>query len=73
VTSRLGTGKPLTSFYSVFVNVNGSKASIPMNRFRQPMWPDGPVRQIGSSVPARQGWESIPGILKRFTNTSSES
>ncbi len=30
----------------VFVNVYGAQESIPKNRFRQPMQPDRPVRQI---------------------------
>jgi hypothetical protein len=31
----------------VFVNVYRAQESIPRNRFRQPMQPDGPVRKIG--------------------------
>ncbi len=31
----------------VFVNVYGAQESIPRNRFRQPIEPGGPVRQIG--------------------------
>ncbi len=38
----------------VFVNVCGVQESIPRNRFRQPMQPGGPIRQIGLSCrPAR--------------------
>ncbi len=38
----------------VFVNVYGAQESIPRNRFRQPLQPDGPVRKIGLSYrPAR--------------------
>jgi hypothetical protein len=32
-------------------------------------WRAGTTNRIG--VPARQAWESIPGQLKRFTNTGS--
>jgi hypothetical protein len=34
------------------------------------MWPGGLIRQIGQSYWA-PGWKSIPGLLKRFTNTGS--
>jgi hypothetical protein len=40
-----------------------------MNLFHRPMQPSWPVRQIGLSYQAPPGWESIPGLLKRFTNT----
>ncbi len=30
------------------------------------------IRQIGLSYRPAQGWKSIPGLLKRFTNTGSE-
>jgi hypothetical protein len=33
----------------VFVNVYGAQELIPMDRFRQPMYTGGPVRQIGLS------------------------
>ncbi len=56
----------------VFVNVYGAQESIPRNRFRQPLKPAGPVRQIGLSY-RPTGWESISRLLKRFTNTSSRS
>ncbi len=41
------------------------------NRFCQPIWmePGGPVRHIGLSDPP--SWESIHGLLKRFTNSSN--
>ncbi len=55
----------------VFVNVYGAQESIPRNRFRQPMKPGGPVRKIGFRT-GPPGWESIPGLLKRSTNTGSE-
>jgi hypothetical protein len=43
----------------VFVKVYGAQESIPRNRLRQPMLPDGPVRQIGLSYgPARLGIDS---------------
>ncbi len=42
----------------------GAQESIPRNRFCQPMQPGGPVCQIG--------WESISGLLIRFTNSGSE-
>ncbi len=43
----------------VFVNVYGAQEPIPRNRFRQPMQPGGPVRQIGLSYrPARLGIDS---------------
>jgi hypothetical protein len=51
----------------VFVNVME-----PRSRFRQPMLPGGLVHQIGLSHTGPPGWESIPGLLKRFTNTGSE-
>ncbi len=36
------------------------------------MYPGGPVRQIGIVVrTGPQVWESIPGLLERFTNTDS--
>jgi hypothetical protein len=42
----------------------------PRNRFRQPMYPGGPVRQIGLSYqPTRLGIDFW--LLKRFTNTGS--
>jgi hypothetical protein len=44
---------------AVFVNVYGAQESIPRNRFRQPMQPCGPVRQIGLSYrPTRLGIDS---------------
>jgi hypothetical protein len=52
----------------VFVNVNGAKESIPWNRFRQPTLPGGPVQPSRVVAP---GWESIPVLLKRFTNAGS--
>ncbi len=54
----------------VFVNVYGAQESNPMNRFRHPMKPGGPVRQIGCRT-GPSAWESIPGLLKRSTNTDS--
>jgi hypothetical protein len=43
----------------VFVNVEEAQESIPRNRFRQPVEPGGPVRQIGLSYrPARLGIDS---------------
>ncbi len=30
---------------SEFLNFEGAQESIPMNQFRQPMWPGGPVQQ----------------------------
>jgi hypothetical protein len=52
----------------VFVNVYGAQESIPKNRLRQAMepWLAG-IRQIVCIGPP--GWGSIPGLLKRFTNT----
>jgi hypothetical protein len=36
------------------------------------VYPVGPVRQIGLAFfTGPPGWESIPGLLKRFTNTGS--
>ncbi len=47
----------------VFVNISGAQKSISGYRFRQPLKPGGPVRQIGLLYrPARM--ESIPGLLK---------
>jgi hypothetical protein len=40
-----------------FINVYKAHESMPMNRFRQPIYPS---------------WESIPGLLKRFRNSGSE-
>ncbi len=54
----------------VFLNVYGAQESIPRNRFRQPMQPGGPVRQIGFRT-GSPGRESMPGLLKRSTNTGS--
>ncbi len=48
-------------------NVYGAQESIPHHRFRQPC---GPVRQVGCHT-GPPGWESIHGLLKRFTNTGS--
>ncbi len=46
---------------SAFVNVYGAQESIPRNRFRQPIYPVEPVRQIGLSYrPA-----SLPGLYKK--------
>jgi hypothetical protein len=53
----------------VFVNVQRAQESIARNRFRQPLyvaWRAGTSNRI--VVP---GWESIPGLHKRFTNTGS--
>ncbi len=52
-----------------FVIVEGAQESISRNGFRQPMYPGGPVRQIGLSYrPAMQHRlaESIPEFLKRL-------
>ncbi len=46
-----------------FVNVSGPQESIPRNQIRLHIEPVGQVRQIG--------WESIPGLLKRFANSGS--
>ncbi len=54
----------------VFVNGYGDQESILINRFRQPMQPAGPVRQLGLSY-GPTGWELIPGLLQRFTNPGS--
>jgi hypothetical protein len=45
------TGWKCTVSYSelVFVNIYGVQESIPINRFRQPTSPCGPVQQIGFS------------------------
>jgi hypothetical protein len=51
----------------VFVNNYGAQESIPRNRFRQPMSPGGPVRQVGFRTDT-PGWESISGLLERSTN-----
>ncbi len=48
-----------------FVNVLQTQESIPKNRFRQSMY-DNPIWRTG--LP---GWESIPGLLKRFPSTAS--
>ncbi len=55
----------------VFVNVYRAQESIPRNRFRQPTLPCGPVRHEWGCHFSSPGWESIPGLLKRFTNTDS--
>jgi hypothetical protein len=42
------------------------------NRFRQPnyvAWRAGTTNRV--VVPTHQGWDSIPGLLQRFTNTGS--
>jgi hypothetical protein len=54
----------------VFVNNYGAQESIPRDRFRQPMQPGGPVRQIGMRT-GPPGWESISGLLEGSTNTGS--
>jgi hypothetical protein len=46
-SSRARICKCLMSAEPVFVNVYGAQELIPMDRFRQPMEPGGPVRQIG--------------------------
>ncbi len=56
----------------VFVNDYGAQELIPRNRFRQLMFSGGPFRQIGYRT-GPPGWESIPGLLKMFTNTGSAS
>ncbi len=49
----------------VCVNVYGAQESIPRNRFRQPMQPDGPVRKIELSYrPARLEIDSCTGSFK---------
>ncbi len=45
------------------------KETIPRNLFRRPMYPGGPVQR--HRVVFRPDWESIPGLLKRSTNTGS--
>ncbi len=55
----------------VFVNVYGAQKLIPRNRLHQPKQPGGPVRQIGLSYCGPPGWESITGLLKRFTSSGS--
>jgi hypothetical protein len=52
-----------------FFNCLGAPKTIARNRFRQPMWSGGPIRQIVLSYRgARLQWlaESIPGLLKRL-------
>ncbi len=56
----------------VFVKVYGAQESIPWNRFRQPRYSlAGRYNKYGGRT-GPPGWESIPGLLKRFTNTGSE-
>ncbi len=54
----------------VIVNVSGAQESISRNRFRQLMEPIGPECQQGCRT-GPPGWESIPRLLKRSTNTGS--
>ncbi len=54
----------------VFVNVYGAQEAI--LRTDSATQPVRPVRQIGLSNTGPPGWESIPGLLKRSTNTGSD-
>jgi hypothetical protein len=54
----------------VFVNDYGAQELIPRNRFHQSMSLGRPIRQIGFRT-GPPGWESIPGLHKRSTNTGS--
>jgi hypothetical protein len=59
-----------------FVNVEGAKESIPRNRFRQPMEPGGPSRQITSNrvvVPACQAGNRFQGSIKGLQIRAQES
>jgi hypothetical protein len=68
--NTVGDSKNIPLTEPVFVNVYGAQESIPRNRFRQPLYTGGPVRQIGFRT-GPPGWESISGLLKISTNTGS--
>jgi hypothetical protein len=65
---------PLPQYYiifrpePVFVNVYGAKELIPPAYVA---WRADTTNKV--VVPARQGWESIPVLHKRFTNMGSET
>jgi hypothetical protein len=55
-----------------FVNVYGAQESIQRNRYSSLcIWRAG-TKNSAVVYTGPPGWESIPGLIKRFTNTGSE-